>query len=217
MTLEVDVERAQVSGPAPAVRALLDGADAPAAVAEAPLLEAGLAAARDPLARLRVTGLPEPLDGFAGANAAALLLPLGDGRLGLRACTPSGFLGLLVRAVGLRPRPRHAEDAEIVLPAPRMARVLGERNVAAAELDDAAAEALRAHLDALVAHWRIELYGPGAGEGPVGWYLEVVDTERGVWTVRDRPGGAVALVPTDATGVLDELAALPGHVGLGAR
>jgi hypothetical protein len=210
MTLEVDVERAQVSGPAPAVRALLDGADEPAAVAEVPLLEAGLAAAREPLARLRVTGLPEPLEGFAGAGAAALLLPLGEGRLGLRACTPSGFLGLLVRVVGLRPRPRHPEDGELVLPAPRMARVLGERNAAAAELDAARAEALGAHLDALVAHWRIELYGPSDR-----WYVEVVDTERGLWTVEDRPGGAVALVPADATGVLDELAALPGRVGLG--
>jgi hypothetical protein len=210
MTLEVDVERAQVAGPAGDVRALLDGDDPPAAVAEVPLLEAGLAAAREPLARVRVTGLPEPFEGFAGANAAALLLTLGDGRLALRACTPSGFLGLLVRVVGLRPRPRHGDDAEIVLPAPLMARVLGERSAAAAELDAAATEALGEHLDACVAHWRIELYGPGDG-----WYLEVVDSERGLWTVEDRPGGAVALVPADATRVLDELAALPGHVGLG--
>jgi hypothetical protein len=42
-----------------------------------------------------------------------------------------------------------------------------------------------------------------------------VDGERELWTGEDRPGGAVALVPTDAIAVLDELAALPGHVGLG--
>jgi hypothetical protein len=209
MTLEVDVERAQVSGPAAAVRGLLDGADAPAAVAEQPLLEAGLEAAREPLARLRATGLRKPLEGFAGTRAAALLLPLGGGRLALRACTPSGFLGLLVRAVALRPRPRHAADAEVVLPAPAMARVLGDRSAAAAAVDGAAREALQAHLDALVAHWRLELFGPGDG-----WYLEVVDSEHGLWTVEDRPGGAVALVPADATAVLDELAALPGRVGL---
>jgi hypothetical protein len=184
------------------VRALLDGADPPAEAARQPLLAAGIEAAREPLARLRVTGLPEPLEGFAGADAAALLLGLDDDRVALRACSPSGFLGLLVRAVGLRPRPRHAGDAEIVLPAARMARLLGGAGGGA---EPAAAE----RLGAVAAHWRIELIGS------VGWYLEVVDGERGLWSVQDRAGGAVALVPTDATAVLDELARLPGHVGLG--
>ena len=227
----VDAERAQLSGPAHLVRALLDGA-APGAgrAAEAlddldlpPLLEAGLDAARDPLAQVRVSGLPEPLEAFAGAHAAALLLPVGGapapgnggGVLALRACTPSGLLGLLVRAVGLCPRPRHAEDGELVLPVARMGLVLGERAAAHAGLDSAPEVALQDHLDALVAHWRIEMRGPGAGDGPVGWYLEVLDGRRGLWTVEERAAGEVALVPSDATAVLDELAALPGHVGLG--
>jgi hypothetical protein len=216
--LEVDAERAQVSGPAALVRALLapDGAAELPEVPPQPLLDAGLAAARAPLARLRVTGLPEPVDGFADARAGALLLPLDGDRLALRACTPSGLLGLLVRLVGLRPRPRHAADGEIALPAAGLAAVLRDRSVASAPaLDDAARTTLQAHLDALAAHWRIELYGPGAGDGPVGWYLEVLDGERGLWTIEDAPDGTVALRPTDATAVLDELAALPGHVGLG--
>jgi hypothetical protein len=217
--LEVDPERAEVAGPAHLVRALLDpdGPDVPDAPPQ-PLLDAGLGAARAPLARLRVTGLPEPLEGFADEHAGALLLPLGGDRLALRACTPSGLLGLLVRAVALRPRPRHSEDGEIELPAAALAQVLRDRSVAAVPtLDSETREVLQAHLDDLEAHWRIELYGPGAGDGSVGWYLEVLDGARGLWAVEDRPGGAVALVPTDATAVLDELAALPGHVGLGRR
>jgi hypothetical protein len=97
-----------------------------------------------------------------------------------------------------------------------MAAVLRDRSAAGARtLDDRAREALQAHLDALEAHWRIELYGPGAGDGPVGWYLEVLDTALGLWAIEDAADGTVALRPTDATAVLDELAALPGHVGLG--
>ena len=49
----------------------------------------------------------------------------------------------------------------------------------------------------------------------MGWYLEVLDSELGLWTVEDAPERAVRLTPTDATAVLDEIAALPGHVGLG--
>jgi hypothetical protein len=60
------------------------------------------------------------------------------------------------------------------------------------------------------AHWRIEAYGGGTG-----WYLEVLDGEQGLWTVEAAGEGEVTLTPTDATAVLDELAALPGHVGLG--
>jgi hypothetical protein len=43
----------------------------------------------------------------------------------------------------------------------------------------------------------------------------VLDDGSGLWSVEDRPSAAVALVPTDANAVLDQLAALPGHVGLG--
>ncbi len=57
---------------------------------------------------------------------------------------------------------------------------------------------------------RIEAYGSGTG-----WYLEVLDGELGLWTVEAAGEGEVTLTPTDATAVLDELAALPGHVGLG--
>jgi hypothetical protein len=217
--LEVDAERAQVSGPGALVRALIggdaDGPDLPDAPPQ-PLLDAGLAAARAPAARLRVTGLPAPVDGFADQRAAALLLPLDGDRLVLRACTPSGLLGLLVRLVGLRPRPRHAADGDIALPAAGMAAVLRDRSAAAAPtLADETRATLQAHLDALAAHWRIELYGPGAGDGPVGWYLEVLDSERGLWAIEDAPDGTLTLRPTDATAVLDEIAALPGHVGLG--
>ena len=55
-----------------------------------------------------------------------------------------------------------------------------------------------------------EAYGGGAG-----WYLEVLDSESGLWTVEDAGDGLLTLTPTTATAVLDELAALPGHVGLG--
>jgi hypothetical protein len=43
----------------------------------------------------------------------------------------------------------------------------------------------------------------------------VLDGARGLWIFEDRPDRAVALVPSDATAVLEELAALPGNVGLG--
>jgi hypothetical protein len=69
---------------------------------------------------------------------------------------------------------------------------------------------LREQLGPLHAHWRIEAYGGGTG-----WYLEVLDGELGLWTVEAVGEGEVRLTPTDATAVLDELAALPGHVGLG--
>jgi hypothetical protein len=201
----VDAERAEVRGSPEAVRALLDGADEPGP----PLLAAGLRAARSPLARFRVTGLQEPLEAMADAHAAVLVLPLAGGETALRACTPSGLLGLLVRAVGLCPRPR-AAGGPIVVGGDRMARIVNERTAAGAGLDEADEERLQAHLDALAGHWRIEAYGQDGG-----WYLEVLDSELGLWTVEDAPDNRLVLGPTDATAVLDEIAAIPGHVGLG--
>jgi hypothetical protein len=101
-----------------------------------PLLAAGLRAARSPLARFRVTGLPEPVEALADAYAAVLVLRLEDGHTALRACMPSGL-------------------------------------------------------------------------------LEVLDGERGLWMVEGLPDRRLALTPSDATAVLEELAALPGHVELG--
>ena len=97
-----------------------------------------------------------------------------------------------------------------MLDAARMAGVVNDRTATGAGLSEADEERLQSHLDALVAHWRIEAHGPQAG-----WYLEVLDSERGLWTVEDAPDRRLALTPVDATAVLDELAALPGHVGLG--
>jgi hypothetical protein len=192
--LTVDAARAEISGPDEAIRSLL-ASDEPVEI-EPPLLADGIRAARAPAARFRVTGFEEPLEAVADARAGALILPRG-GTTALRACTPSGLLGLLVRAVGLRPRPRvHA--AAMTVPA----RVIAERSA-----DD---PLLREQLEALNAHWRIEAYGDGTG-----WYLEVLDGELGLWTVEAAGKGQVTLTPTDATAVLDELAALPGHVGLG--
>jgi hypothetical protein len=200
----VDPERAEVRGPAAAIRDLLAGTEEPGP----PLLAAGLRAARSPQARFRVTGLPEPLEALADQRAAVLVLRV-DGQTALRACTPSGMLGLLVRALGLAPRPR-ADTEPIVVAADRMARIATERTAADAGLDEPQVRRLQEHLDALVAHWRIEAHG--AGEG---WYLEVLDSELGLWTVEDAPDRRLTLTPTNATAVLDELAALPGHVGLG--
>jgi hypothetical protein len=196
--LVVDAARAEVSGPAEAIEALLGGDETIAF--EPPLLADGVRAARAPLARFRVSGLDEPLEAVADERAGALVLHRPSGVTALRACTPSGLLGLLVRAVGLRPRPRADADA-VTLPAERMAQVLGGGEVAEAPLRD--------HLAARVAHWRVEAYGPSGG-----WYLEVLDSELGLWTL-EAEGGEVTLAPTTATAVLDELAALPGHVGLG--
>ena len=204
MNVVVDPERAEVRGPAAAIRALLSGTDEPGP----PLLSAGLRAARAPVARFRVTGLREPLEALADQRAAVLVLQPAGGDTVLRACTPSGMLGLLVRAVGLGPRPRGGEP--IVLDAARMAGVVNDRTAKGAGLSEAQAQRLQPHLDALVAHWRIEAHGPRAG-----WYLEVLDSERGLWTVEDAPDRRLTLTPVDATAVLDELAALPGHVGLG--
>ena len=134
---------------------------------------------------------------MADARSGALILARPGGTTALRACTPSGLLGLLVRAVRLRPRPPIAGQA-LTVPA----RAVAERS--------ADEDPLRAHLDALVAHWRIEAYGSG-----IGWYVEVLDSELGLWLVEARPEGELTLTPTTATAVLDELAALPGHVGLG--
>jgi hypothetical protein len=191
--VNIDAARAEISGPDEEIRALL-ASDEPVEL-EPPLLADGLRAARAPTARFRVTGFDEPLEAVADARAGALILPRG-GTTALRACTPSGLLGLLVRAVGLRPRPR--VDAEPVTVPPR---VLAERT--------AEDPLLQEQLDALSAHWRIEAHGAG-----IGWYLEVLDSELGLWTVEESPDG-LRLTPTDATAVLDELAALPGHVGLG--
>jgi hypothetical protein len=199
MSLVVDAARAEVSGPDEAIRALL--ADSGPVELEPPLLADGLRAARAPLARFRVSGLEQPLEAVADARAGALLLPRAGGVTALRACTPSGLLGLLVRAVGLRPRPRTAA-APLTVPADRMARLLAGAEPAEAPLRD--------HLAARVAHWRIEAYGPRGG-----WYLEVLDSELGLWTLEEAQERRVTLAPTDATAVLDELAALPGHVGLG--
>jgi hypothetical protein len=204
VSVVVDPERAEVRGRAAAIRELLDGTEEPGP----PLLAAGLRAARAPVARFRVTGLKEPLEALADAHAAVLVLPVEDGTA-LRACTPSGLLGLLVRAVGLCPRPRAAGEP-IVVPADRMARLVTERY--AAGLDEADEQRLQPYLDALVAHWRIEGHGPDGG-----WYLELLDSELGLWTVEDAPDRRITLAPTNATAVLDELAALPGHIGLGSR
>jgi hypothetical protein len=192
--LTVDAARAEISGPDEAIRSLL-ASDEPVEI-EPPLLADGIRAARAPAARFRVTGFEEPLEAVADARAGALILPRG-GTTALRACTPSGLLGLLVRAVGLRPRPR-VYAAAMTVPS----RVIAERSA-----DD---PLLREQLEALNAHWRIEAYGDGTG-----WYLEVLDGELGLWTVEAAGKGQVTLTPTDATAVLDELAALPGHVGLG--
>jgi len=197
--LTVDRERAQVSGPDEEIRALIAG-DEPV-VLEPRLLADGVRAARSPVARFRVTGLPEPLEAVADQHAAALLIPLGGLRTALRACTPSGLLGLLVRALALRPRPRIVAEP-LTVPAERMARMLAG--------SDREPGLLREHLEALAGHWRIEAYGSGTG-----WYLEVLDSERGLWMVEGTGDGLLTLTPTSATAVLDELAALPGHVGLG--
>ena len=195
MTLTVDAARAEISGPDEEIRALL-ASDEPIEV-ESPLLADGIRAARAPAARFRVIGFEAPLEAVADARAGALILPRPGGTTALRACTPSGLLGLLVRAVGLRPRPRLDVEA-ITVPS----RVVAERS--------AEDPLLQEQLEALRAHWRIEAYGAGTG-----WYLEVLDGELGLWTVEAAGEGEVTLTPTDATAVLDELAALPGHVGLG--
>jgi hypothetical protein len=197
--LVVDRARAQVSGPDDEIRALIAAAE-PVDL-EPRLLADGVRAARSPVARFRITGLPEPLEAVADERAAALLIPLGGLQTALRACTPSGLLGLLVRALALRPRPRVAAEP-LSVPAERMARMLAG--------SDREPELLRDHLEALAGHWRIEAYGGGTG-----WYLEVLDSERGLWTVEDAGDGLLTLTPTTATAVLDEIAALPGHVGLG--
>jgi hypothetical protein len=192
--VKVDAARAEISGTDEEIRALL-ASDEPVEL-EPPLLADGIRAARAPAARFSLTGFEAPLEAVADARAGALILPRG-GTTALRACTPSGLLGLLVRAVGLRPRPR--VDAEpITVPA----NAVAERSS-----DD---PLLQEQLAALQAHWRIEAYGSGTG-----WYLEVLDGELGLWTVEAAGKGEVMLTPTDATAVLDELAALPGHVGLG--
>lgn len=192
--MKVDTARAEISGPEAEIRALL-ASDEPVEL-EPPLLADGIRAARAPAARFRVTGFEDPLEAVADARAGALILPRG-GTTALRACTPSGLLGLLVRAVGLRPRPR-VDAAAITVPS----RVVAERSA-----DD---PLLQEQLDALRAHWRIEAYGPA-----LGWYVEVIDSELGLWMVEAAGEGELTLTPTDATAVLDELAALPGHVGLG--
>jgi hypothetical protein len=196
--LVVDAARAEISGPAEALDGLLAG-DEPVEL-EPPLLADGVRAARWPVARFRVSGLDEPLEAVADERAGALLLHRPSGVTALRACTPSGLLGLLVRAVALRPRPRVSTEP-VTLPAERMAQVLAGTEVAEAPLRD--------HLAARVSHWRVEAYGPSGG-----WYLEVLDSELGLWTL-EAEGGRVTLAPTTPTAVLDELAALPGHVGLG--
>jgi hypothetical protein len=193
--VKVDHERAQVSGTEREINALLADPDTPL---EPPLLADGVQAARAPLARFRLTGFHAELEACADARAASLVLPLRNGGTALRACTPSGLLGLLVRAVDLQPRPRHGPE-----PLTAAARVLAERSTAD--------ERLRAHLDALVAHWRLEAYGPEDA-----WYLEVLDTTLGLWTV-EAARNTLTLTPTTATHVLDELAALPGRIGLATR
>jgi hypothetical protein len=195
VTLSVDAARAEISGPDEDIRALL-ASDEPVEV-EPPLLADGIRAARAPAARFHVTGFEDPLEAVADARAGALILARPGGTTALRACTPSGLLGLLVRAVGLRPRPR-VDVAAMTVPS----RVLAERS--------AEDPLLQEQLEALRAHWRIEAYGPAHG-----WYLEVLDGELGLWTVEAAGKGEVTLTPTDATAVLDELAALPGHGGLG--
>ena len=195
MTLTVDAARAEISGPDEEIRALL--ASDEAIEVESPLLADGIRAARAPAARFRVIGFEAPLEAVADERAGALILARPGDTTVLRACTPSGLLGLLVRAVGLRPRPRLDVEA-ITVPS----RVVAERS--------AEDPLLQEQLEALRAHWRIEAYGAGTG-----WYLEVLDSELGLWTVEAAGEGEVTLTPTDATAVLDELAALPGHVGLG--
>ena len=187
--MRVDAARAEISGPDEEIRAQL-ASDEPVEL-EPPLLADGIRAARAPDARFRLTGFEAPLEAVADARAGALILPRPGGDTVLRACTPSGLLGLLVRAVGLRPRPR-VEAEPITVSA------------------HAIIEETREQLGVLHAHWRIEAYGGGTG-----WYLEVLDGELGLWTVEAAGKGEVRLTPTSATAVLDELAALPGHVGLG--
>lgn len=65
-------------------------------------------------------------------------------------------------------------------------------------------------LDVLVAHWRVEGRGPEAG-----WCLEVLDAELGLCTVDEPRERRLKLTLTNATAVLDELSALPAHIGLG--
>jgi len=193
--VNVDAARAEISGPDEEIRGLL-ASDEPIEL-QPPLLADGIRAARAPDARFRITGFEAPLEAVADARAGALILARPGDTTVLRACTPSGLLGLLVRAVGLRPRPR-LDVEPITVPS----RVVAERS--------AEDPLLQEQLEALRAHWRIEAYGAGTG-----WYVEVLDSELGLWTVEAAGKGEVTLTPTDATAVLDELAALPGHVGLG--
>lgn len=220
--LELDAERSELRGSPSALWRLLEGGPAPAQLdpgrltAEAPLLAAGLGAARAPVARWAVTGLDQPLDACSDGRAGALLVPLGPDRAALRACTPSGLLGLLVRAVDLRPRTRHPGDRPLRLPPERMAALLGARSARAAGLAEADTHRIQPHLDELERHWRIEVRrtdGAATSSYAAGWYLEVIDGALGLWSV-GQEGDQVNLEPTDASAVLDEIAALPGRIGL---
>jgi hypothetical protein len=204
--VRVDGERAILRGPPDAVRGVIAG-DPVTPVS--PPLEAALRAARAPAARFALSGLGADVVGLADRRAGALLVAEDD-ELTLRACTPSGLLGLLARATGLGPRPRPA-IAPLRLTPGALATALAERSAPAAGLGAARRAELQAHLDALRTHWRLE----ARREDGRGWYLEVLDTDRGLWSLAADGPDAVTLTPTDATRVLDELAALPGHAGLG--
>lgn len=208
--LVVDAGRAELRGPIARLEAILDGRDA-AAAPDVSLLAAGLDTVRRPLARLRADGLGTRLEAVVGAGVGLVLVELADGQGALRACTPSGLLGLLVAAVGLQPRPRGAGRPIVRLTTDRMAALVGRRSAAAAGLVGEDADRVQPVLDGLERHWRLEArpIGPGAG-----WYLEAVDSTLGLWLVEEE-GGLVVLRPTDPTALLDEIAALPGRVGLG--
>jgi len=222
--VELDPQRSELRGPPSALGRLLEGAPAPAHLdparlaADAPLVAAGLDAARDPVARWTVTGLDQPLDAYSDARAGVLLVPLARDRAALRACTPSGLLGLLVGAVALRPRARHPEDRPLRLPPERMAALLGGRSARAAGLDEADTHRIQPHLDELESHWRIEVRrtdGAATSSHTTGWFLEAIDGPLGLWSVGEEDD-QVTLEPTDATAVLDDIARLPARIGLAA-
>jgi hypothetical protein len=214
-------EHAELRGPPDALAGVLEQGTLPPELDGTtlpPLLAAGLAAAREPVARLRLTGLGPPVLGVADARTAALLAPTAPGRAVLRGCTPSGWLGLLVRATALGPRPRHDGDPVVRLPAADLAALLAGRDALGAGLASADAQRLQDHLTAAERHWRIELVRvdgrPGDGHA-AGWYLEVLDGPHGLWTIEAQDDATVALLPSDPTRVLDAIAELPARVGLG--
>jgi hypothetical protein len=186
--------------PAPALAAagaIVDGAPHPS-------LEPALQAVEYALCRMRLERGDRTGAVWASPAVCAILVPH-DGRLRLSSF-PTLFLpDALARVNDLGPRPRIEPARTIAIAPGDLATAIAARSATGLPREDR--ELLKATLDTLREHWRVEARWEPSPESPGVRVVEVIDSDAGMWSVIP-DGSRVELWPTTPTKVFRALGGL---------